>query len=70
VLALPALALACPVCGTPTNSATRDAYVGSTIFLSLLPLSLIFGLIGWAVWRVRKLERQRQAELAAELPAE
>lgn len=68
VLFAPALALACPVCGVGSE-ANRRAFIGSTIFLSLLPLAMIGGLVGWAVWRVRKQERQRDAEAAAQSPA-
>lgn len=56
-------ALACPVCGTPKNEATQQAFVGSTVFLSLLPLAMIGGLVGAAVWRMRRLEREAVAEL-------
>ncbi|MBK8995658.1 MAG: hypothetical protein IPM35_07915 [Myxococcales bacterium] len=68
VLLAPALALACPVCGVGSE-ANRRAFVGSTIFLSLLPLAMIGGLVGYAVWRVRKQERLRDAEAAAQSPA-
>lgn len=64
VLLAPALAFACPVCGVGSE-ANRRAFVGSTIFLSLLPLTLIGGLIGWGIWRVRRQEREREAELAS-----
>lgn len=37
---LPSLALACPVC-FDANEANRDAYVGTTVLLSLLPLAFI-----------------------------
>lgn len=67
-LLAPALALACPVCGVGTNEANRRAFIGSTIFLSLLPLAMIGGLVAWGVWRVRKQERERQ-EAARELSA-
>jgi len=61
VLFAPAAALACPVCGTATSEATRNAFVGSTIFLSLLPLTLIGAFVGWGIWLVRKQEREREA---------
>ena len=37
---LPAVALACPVCFSATE-ANRGAYLGTTVFLSLLPLAVI-----------------------------
>ena len=46
LLALPALAGACPVCGGG-NPANRFAYFASTIALSLLPLGLFVGAFLW-----------------------
>lgn len=40
----PALALACPVC-FDANEANRDAYLGTTILLSLLPLAFVGGVV-------------------------
>ena len=40
----PALALACPVCFSATE-ANRDAFLGTTVFLSLLPLLFIGGVV-------------------------
>lgn len=37
---VPSLALACPVC-FDANEANRDAYVGTTVLLSLLPLAFV-----------------------------
>ncbi len=62
----PAVAAGCPVCGTPQNNATRDAYVGSTIFLSLFPLMLIGTLIGLGIWHVRRRERERERALGTD----
>lgn len=56
-------ALACPVCGTAQSEATRAAFVGSTVFLSLLPLGMIGGLIALAVWNARRLERRGETDL-------
>jgi len=39
----PAVALACPVC-FDQDAPARDAYLATTIFLSLVPLALIGGL--------------------------
>lgn len=43
----PAVALACPVCFDPKET-TRSAFLGSTAFLSLLPL-LMMGGVGWFI---------------------
>lgn len=46
---LPRLALACPVC-MAADARRGDAYVATTVMLSLLPLAAIGG-IAWLVWR-------------------
>ena len=48
-VALPRLALACPVC-MAADARRMDAYVATTVLLSLLPLAAIGG-IAWLVWR-------------------
>lgn len=45
----PRLALACPVC-MAADARRMDAYVATTVLLSLLPLAAIGG-IAWLVWR-------------------
>lgn len=59
--ACPALALACPVCFDPKET-TRSAFLGSTVFLSLLPL-LMMGGVGWFI-RARVRAAKRAARLA------
>lgn len=54
-LSLPARALACPVCFSATE-ANRDAFLGTTILLSLLPLLFVGGVV-W-VLRARILARE------------
>jgi hypothetical protein len=49
LLALPVVAAACPVCGAATEN-NRMAYLGMTIFMSLLPLAGIGGVALW-VWK-------------------
>jgi hypothetical protein len=56
LVALPGLALACPVCGGG-NPANRFAYFASTIALSLLPLGLFVGAFLWL--RARFADRGR-----------
>ncbi len=46
---LPASARACSVCYDPTEE-NRQAFLGSTAILTLLPLALIGG-GGWWLWR-------------------
>lgn len=61
----PALARACPVCFSATE-ANRDAYLGGTIFLSLLPLALLGGLALLIRYRARAVDAAAQTE--ASLP--
>jgi hypothetical protein len=51
-----ASALACPVCGTPTDQ-NQDAYKFMTIIMSLTPLLAIGSVVFWIFWTVRKNER-------------
>jgi hypothetical protein len=44
----PSVALACSVCFLPSEM-NRGAYLGTTVFLSLLPLALMAGSIYWIV---------------------
>ena len=52
---VPAMAFACPVCFA-ANEANRDAYLGTTVVLSLLPLAFIGGivLVLWARARAQQ----------------
>ena len=43
-------ALACAVCGGGDSEAVRQAFIDTTIFLSLLPLGAIGGAVLW-MWR-------------------
>lgn len=56
---VPALALACPVC-FDANEANRDAYLGTTILLSLLPLAFVGGVV--LVLRVRARAHEKAHE--------
>ncbi len=49
LVALPALAVACPVCGVATED-NKMAYLAMTIMMSLLPLAGMGG-VAWWVWR-------------------
>lgn len=48
---------ACAVCYDP-NEKSRAAFVGTTIFLSLLPLGMVFGLVYWLVRRARQFDEE------------
>jgi len=60
-VALPRLALACPVC-MAADARRSNAYIATTVMLSLLPLAAIGGM-AWLIWR-------RSATPSAALPAE
>lgn len=62
-LALPRLALACPVC-MAADARRTTAYVATTVMLSLLPLAAMGG-IGWLIWR-RTSTRPSALPIAAE----
>lgn len=53
VAVAPQAALACTVCGEAAEE-VRQVLLGSTIFLSLLPLFLIFGGVGLLWWYAGK----------------
>lgn len=55
------VAAACPVCGTARNEEVNATYVAMTVFMSLTPLALIFGLVAFVVIKVRKAEAAEQA---------
>ena len=51
-------AIACPSCVDP-REANTNAFLGSTVALSLIPLAFIFGVVAWVV------KHERAANLAA-----
>lgn len=60
---VPTAAFACPVCFDP-NEANRNAWLGATILLSLLPLAFV----GTFVWVLRMRARAADAAEAALSP--
>ena len=59
VVLVPALAFACPTCGLPLPQ-TKSTYEVMSIILSLLPLGMVFGVVGYVAHRVRVMERDEQ----------
>jgi hypothetical protein len=49
--ALPSVALACPVCFSAKEEAERVAFLGTTVFLTALPLIMIGAAIYWLASR-------------------
>jgi hypothetical protein len=56
-LCFPEVAHACPVCFDPRDE-NRFAFLGTTIFMSLLPLGLVAGMVTWVRHRSRKLDEE------------
>lgn len=54
---VPAIALACPVCGQGREG-SGTALLVMSIILTLLPLSMIGGVIFWAYRRVKRAEAE------------
>lgn len=57
----PAVALACPVC-FDANETNRDAFIATTVILSLLPLAMIGGLALFLRSRARSAEKTAETE--------
>jgi hypothetical protein len=60
-LLVPRLALACSACMASLDERSQEAFVATTVFLSVLPLSMFAGFGVW-IWR-----RHRKLELATRL---
>ena len=58
LLFLPSLAEACAVCGAAQDEATRKAFVGTTAFMTFLPLGMLFLVIGWYIRRTLQREEE------------
>lgn len=48
-------ALACPTCGAEAD--TKGTYQAMTMVMSLLPLLMMGGVVGFIAYRVRKADR-------------
>lgn len=46
----PSVALACPTC-IAANEANRDAFLGTTVLLSLVPLAMFGGFLAYLLYR-------------------
>ena len=69
---LPGVARACPVCMAARDEAERLALLGTTVFLTSLPVIMIGGLIVWVARRTSRLDATHapDASPAAETRAE
>ena len=53
-VAMPEIARACAVCGAGRDDETRNAFLLTTLFLSVLPLAMFGGLLLWMRHRLRQ----------------
>lgn len=60
VAVLSSPAFACAVCGAGEDR-TQESYLAMTIVISLLPLAMLAGIVGWVVYRYRAAEREEKA---------
>jgi hypothetical protein len=56
LLAAPEAAQACSVCSAAETDSVREAFLVTTVLLSVLPLLLVGGFAWWLRRRVRELE--------------
>jgi len=54
-------ALACAVCGQAKSEEVNATYVAMTVFMSLTPLALIFGVAAFVVRRIKRAEAEDSA---------
>jgi hypothetical protein len=54
---VPSLVLACPVCGQGRDG-SGPALLVMSIIMTILPLAMIGGVIGWIYLRVKRAEQQ------------
>lgn len=59
-LLVPGAAEACSVCFSTTEE-NRWAFIGTTVFLSVLPLGILFGIGTWLRRKVLEMEREHEA---------
>ena len=60
LLAAPEAAQACSVCSAAETDSVREAFLVTTVLLSVLPLLLVGGFAWWLRRRVRELEAEPQ----------
>jgi hypothetical protein len=56
LLAAPEAAEACSVCSAAQDDSVREAFLVTTVFLSVLPLLLVGGFAWWLRRRMRELD--------------
>ncbi len=65
-LVWPSAGAACPVC-LGGEERSRDAFIWTTVLLSVLPLGMIGGLVGW-IWRRTRAQQRGAAPEVGRIP--
>lgn len=60
-----AIELACAVCGAGVDDAGSGAYLWMSVVISLLPLLMLGGILGWVVSTVRAAEKKNLVDSGA-----
>jgi hypothetical protein len=64
---LPRVAQACAVCFSGRSDETRQAFVGSTAFMTFLPILVIGGVVWWLRRRALAMQAEQRASAARHL---
>jgi MYXO-CTERM domain-containing protein len=54
--------IACAVCGAGEDDPSRGSYVWMSMIISLLPLALLGGIVGYVVWKTRAAALSERGE--------
>jgi hypothetical protein len=60
--------MACAVCGAGEDDPSRSSYVWMSMIISLLPLALLGGIIGYMVIKTRAAESAQKQPQQAQQP--
>lgn len=64
LLCVPRLAQACAVCFSGRSDETRQAFIGTTAFMTFLPILVIVGLAWWFRRRLLAMQAEQRASAA------
>jgi hypothetical protein len=69
LVAAPQVANACSVCSAGRDDEAQAAFLGTTAFLSVLPLAIIGGFVWWLRRRMRAMDADGVTSHRADAPA-
>ena len=69
LLVPPRVAQACAVCSSGREDEVQFAFIATTVFLSVLPLGMLGGAVWWLRKRLRELEASQARREAGLAPA-